>query len=58
MERMLKKDPEQKRVLDELTSYFVKHPELRNHHNFYEFTPEEKRIDLWKRNIFVDKTYP
>lgn len=35
-----------------------KHPQLHNHHHFFEMTPEEKQTDLWKRMRFIQTHYP
>jgi len=37
---------------------FSKHPELANHHKFYEMSRHEKQMDLWTRVRFVQTHYP
>jgi hypothetical protein len=37
---------------------FIKHPELANHHKFYEMSPHEQQTDLWKRMRFLQLNYP
>jgi len=35
-----------------------KHPEIANHHKFFEMSPDEKQQDLWKRLNFLHRNYP
>jgi hypothetical protein len=37
----------------EFMDLFASMPETRNHHNFYEFTTDEKQKDLWTRIKFL-----
>jgi hypothetical protein len=37
----------------ECMDFFASMPETKNHHNFYEFTTDEKQKDLWKRIKFI-----
>lgn len=36
----------------------AKHPELANHHHFYDMTRDEKQTDLWRRNMYVHNNIP
>jgi hypothetical protein len=35
-----------------------RHPELTNHHKFYEFTKDEMQTDVWRKQSFLHKHYP